>query len=179
MQTSVLLSIRPEFAESIFGGLKKFEFRRVLFKIKTVSRVVVYASSPVQRVVGEFEIGGILALSRRKLWEKTKERSGIKKSYFDRYFEGCETAFAIKIKRVKRYTEPLQLELFCGFTMPPQSFRYLSDGNGHLKYNKRGERVEQDSSPRGHGQIQTHPMAKSRSIRVQGPTKSIIPRASF
>jgi hypothetical protein len=55
---SVLLSIKPEFVEKIFSGLKKYEFRRVIFKSKSVSRVVIYASSPVQRVVGEFAVGG-------------------------------------------------------------------------------------------------------------------------
>lgn len=41
----VLLSIKPEFAEKIFSGEKKFEFRRSIFKDKTVKTVLVYASA--------------------------------------------------------------------------------------------------------------------------------------
>jgi predicted transcriptional regulator len=125
MQTHILLSIKPEFVEKIFAGLKRYEFRRVIFKSPNVSKVVVYASSPVQRVVGEFEVGGILALRRRQLWEYTKEYSGIAKSYFDEYFADREMAYAIKIKRATRYTRPMALEYLCPSIRPPQSFMYL------------------------------------------------------
>lgn len=126
MQTNVLLSIKPEFAEDILNGQKQFEFRRVIFKAKKVSKIVIYASSPVQRVIGEFEVGGILALSRKELWRQTKTRAGIRKIYFDQYFRGCETAFAIKVKSPRRYARPRKLELVCGSKIPPQSFRYLN-----------------------------------------------------
>src|SRR5258708_33477980 len=86
MQTSILLSIKPEFVEKIFSGLKRYEFRRVMFKSKSVTKVVVYASHPVQRVVGEFEVGGVLALNRTELWQQTKQFAGIAKNYFDDYF---------------------------------------------------------------------------------------------
>jgi predicted transcriptional regulator len=125
MQTSVLLSIKPEFVEKIFAGLKRYEFRRVIFKSKNVSKVVVYASHPVQRVVGEFEVGGILALSRSQLWQRTRDYSGIAKAYFDDYFADKDTAYAIKIKRAKRYETPMALECLCPSARPPQSFMYL------------------------------------------------------
>ena len=44
----VLLSIKPEFANKIFEGTKRFEFRKSIFK-KEVKTVVVYASSPLQQ----------------------------------------------------------------------------------------------------------------------------------
>ncbi len=125
MQTSVLLSIKPEFVEKIFSGLKRYEFRRVIFKSKNVSKVVVYASHPVQRVVGEFEVGGILALNQKQLWQRTKQYSGIAKAYFDDYFADKETAYAIKIKRARRYAQPMMLEYLCPSARPPQSFMYL------------------------------------------------------
>jgi predicted transcriptional regulator len=125
MQTSVLLSIKPHFVEKIFAGLKRYEFRRVIFKSKNVSKVVVYASHPVQRVVGEFEVGGVLALEQDKLWEQTKRYSGIERDYFDDYFADKKTAYAIKIKNVKRYERPLKLNRFFPSTRPPQSFMYL------------------------------------------------------
>lgn len=126
MPTRVLLSIKPEFVEKIFAGVKRYEFRRVIFKSPNVSKVVVYASHPVRRVVGEFEIGGILALDRKQLWEHTKEYSGIAKSYFDEYFADKEMAFAIKIKSAKRYSRPMMLQYICPSARPPQSFMYLS-----------------------------------------------------
>jgi len=126
MQTSVLLSIKPEFAEKILSGTKRYEFRRVLFKSKSVSRIVIYASSPVQRVVGEFEIEEILELSKPRLWKRTKRHSGIKKAYFDQYFAGSGKAFAIKVCRPRRYSTPVPLRHICDIDRPPQSFMYLN-----------------------------------------------------
>jgi predicted transcriptional regulator len=125
MQTSVLLSIKPEFVEKIFSGLKRYEFRRVIFKSERVSRVVVYASRPVQRVVGEFEVGGILALNRSQLWRHTRRYSGIAKANFDDYFADKEMAYAIKIRRATRYDEPIAFDLLFPSARPPQSFMYI------------------------------------------------------
>ena len=79
----VVLSIKPQFAEKIFNGTKQFEFRNSIFKNKKVKSVVVYASSPVQKVIGEFEIEEILMENPATLWEITHNFSGITKEYFD------------------------------------------------------------------------------------------------
>lgn len=125
MPTSVLLSVKPEFAEAILDGAKTFEFRRALFRSPTVCTVVLYASSPVQRVVGEFSIDSILAMKPAALWDLTEYGSGIEKDYFDQYFNGCETGYALKIRQAQRYPEPLELQRHFGIKHPPQSFRYL------------------------------------------------------
>lgn len=120
----VLLSIKPEFAFKIFDGTKLFEFRKAIFKNPDVKIVVVYASSPVQRVIGEFDIEDILRCTPEGIWEQTKQASGITKDFFDEYFENREIAYAIKIKRTRRYKNPLRLKE--DFQMvPPQSYAYL------------------------------------------------------
>lgn len=120
----VLLSIKPEFAEKIFNGTKKYEFRRSVFKNRNVKTVVVYASSPVQRVIGEFEIDTILKDDLNQLWDATKDYSGITENFFFEYFNNKEIGYAIKIKRPKRYKESLSLKDDFNAT-PPQSFMYL------------------------------------------------------
>ncbi|AZB09307.1 hypothetical protein EG344_10980 [Chryseobacterium sp. G0162] len=120
----VLLSIKPEFAFKIFEGKKKFEFRKVIFKKMDVTTVVVYASSPVQKVIGEFEIDTILTSAPEDIWEKTKKQSGITEKYFYEYFGEREVAHAIKIKDVKKYSEPLSLKDDFKVS-PPQSYMYL------------------------------------------------------
>ena len=120
----VLLSIKPEFAFKIFEGIKKFEFRKVIFKNPNIKTVVVYASSPVKQVIGEFEIDDILSSAPSAIWEMTKMDSGISEDFFFEYFASKEIAHAIKIKSTKRYTKPLNLkEDFNVF--PPQSYVYL------------------------------------------------------
>jgi len=122
----VLLSIKPEFAEMIFAGTKKFEFRRSVFKNPDVRTVVVYASSPVQKVIGEFEIETIIKDEPEALWQQTNEYAGISKDFFLSYFLNKSCGYAIKIKRVKRYDKELCLRADFNAT-PPQSFMYLDN----------------------------------------------------
>lgn len=122
----VLLSIKPEFAEKIFNGTKKYEFRRSVFKNKNVRTVVVYASSPVQQVIGEFEIETILNHNLQELWNLTKDYSGITKNFFFDYFVNKEKGYAIKIKEAKLYDKALSIKDDFNAT-PPQSFMYLEE----------------------------------------------------
>lgn len=126
MPTRVLLSVKPRFAEAIIAGTKKFEFRRALFRNPDVDTVVLYASSPVQRVIGEFRIADILALSPDELWARTHRWSGIDRSYFDEYFHEREVGFALQVGRARAYRRPLSLQQHYGISYPPQSFCYLS-----------------------------------------------------
>lgn len=48
---------KPQFVDKIRRGEKKFEFRRVLPKHQEVDTIIVYASKPVGKVVGEMIIG--------------------------------------------------------------------------------------------------------------------------
>ncbi|MBN1227600.1 MAG: ASCH domain-containing protein [Deltaproteobacteria bacterium] len=120
----ILLSIKPEFAEMIFAGTKKYEFRRSIFKDPSVKTVVVYVSSPVQKVIGEFEIETIINAGLEELWEQTKKHAGINEEFFFKYFSNKKSGFAIQIKEVKKYREPLCLRKDFNAT-PPQSFMYL------------------------------------------------------
>lgn len=119
------MSIKPEFAFKIFEGKKRFEFRKAIFKNPSVKTVVVYASSPVQQVIGEFEIDSIFSLEPSELWEKTKEYSGITEEFFFEYFSDKEVAHAIKIKKARKYKKPLCLRQDFKVS-PPQSYMYLA-----------------------------------------------------
>lgn len=120
----VLLSIKPEYAERIFSGEKKYEFRRTIFRNANVTRVVVYASSPIKKIIGEFEIDSILSEEPSALWGLTQKHSGISKEFFYDYFNGKEIAHAIRIASVKKYNRPLCIKKHFNL-LPPQSFIYL------------------------------------------------------
>lgn len=124
MRTSVLLSIKPCFAEAILGGTKTFELRRSLFQSEHVRRVLLYASRPVAKVIGEFTIGRVLALDLDSLWEHTCHGSAVSRSYFDAYFRGRQYGYAIEVEAVRRYREPLALAEFA-VRRAPQSFQYV------------------------------------------------------
>ena len=119
----VVLSIKPEFAFKIFDGTKKFEFRKAIFKNDKIKTVIVYASSPVQQVIGEFEIERIINKDIDSLWELTQNHSGITEDYFYEYFANRIDGFAIEIKNTKKYRQPRCLKADYNL-FPPQSFAY-------------------------------------------------------
>lgn len=122
----VLLSIKPKFVEKIFDGSKKYEYRKVLPKRTDISVIVIYASAPVQRVVGEFRINEIFSESVDILWERTKEYSGISKEYYMSYFQHKNVANAIEIGELKKYKKTKILSDY-KIVQAPQSFCYISD----------------------------------------------------
>lgn len=122
----VLLSIKPEFVEKIFSGTKRFEYRKSLFKKKSIKTVVVYASAPMKRVVGEFEIDDIWSDDVRIIWERTKNYSGISKEFYQSYFKQRKIANAIKIGSVKKFKSPRTLSDY-NILQAPQSFCYILD----------------------------------------------------
>lgn len=125
----VLLSIKPEFVAEIISGKKRYEYRKSIFKRNDISSVVVYATKPYGKIVGEFEIENIIIDDPKNIWKQTKEFSGITKSFFNNYFEGRQKGFAIQIKNFRKYEDPLDLSEFDkGLKVPPQSFCYTTGG---------------------------------------------------
>ncbi|RAJ11110.1 putative transcriptional regulator [Chitinophaga skermanii] len=120
----VLLSIKPEFVEKIFSGEKKFEYRKAIFTNKDVNKIVVYATMPVGRIVGEFLIEDILTSSPKAIWNKTKEFSGVQYDFFKSYFDGRDKAYAIKIGSPILYAEPIDPKDMNAQFVTPQSFMY-------------------------------------------------------
>jgi len=121
----VLLSIKPEFVREIFNGSKKFEYRKAIFKNKNVNIVVIYATMPIGKIVGEFKIGHIIEKNPYDLWEETKEFSGVNEDFYYEYFTGREKGYAISITNLKEYKNPIcPYEKYENFTAP-QSFKYL------------------------------------------------------
>ena len=115
---NAILSIKPQYVEEIMAGTKKYEYRKSVFK-RPVKKVYIYASAPVSMIIGEFEVAQILESTPTLVWQQTKDFSGIKKAWFDQYYAGRNTAYAIGIKNLYIYSTPMVL------TCPaPQSFCY-------------------------------------------------------
>lgn len=120
---SILLSIKPEYAEQIFKGSKRYEYRRRLPK-ESVSKIVVYATHPIMKVVGEIEVAEVITGSPTSIWERTKNEAGISRAKYRIYFRGCTVAYAYKLSNAVTYESPKEL-LDIGVQHPPQSFVYL------------------------------------------------------
>lgn len=121
---TILLSINPEYVESIMSGKKKYEFRKNICK-RNVEKIIIYSTSPVMKIVGEAEVEDILIDEPKKIWNITKKYSGVKQEFFDEYYNGRMQAVAYKLKHIKQYDEPKELQEY-GVKAAPQSFCYLN-----------------------------------------------------
>lgn len=119
----VLLPIKPVYVDRILCGSKRFEFRKKPFGRK-VDCVVIYASSPVMKVVGEFVLDGYVVGDKDYVWQMCKDYAGVDRAVYDTYYWGRECACALKIGNVVRYKTPQNLKECFGIK-PPQSFCYL------------------------------------------------------
>lgn len=122
----VLLSIKPEYANQILEGKKLFEFRKSVFKKIGVKTIVIYATMPIGKIIGEFEVSEIMSGHPSEVWEATAKYSGITLPFFNNYFNGRKTAHAIKVKNPVRYETPIELTNVLKSGVAPQSFCYLS-----------------------------------------------------
>lgn len=121
------MSIKPQFVEKIRRGEKKFEFRRRLPQKQDVTSIIVYASQPIGKVVGEISVGGYLTDTVDEIWKRTRDKSGLTHSEFLRYFSGLESANAIEIESYREYEQPIPLDVLLPGKVPPQSYCYLSN----------------------------------------------------
>jgi predicted transcriptional regulator len=123
---NAILSIKPQYADAIFSGLKKVEFRKFTFK-KDVEKVFVYSTSPVKKIIGYFTFNTIVENSPQILWEQFGRIGFIGEDEFFKYFENKNTGFSICIESTHKFSESIDpYKEFKNF-IPPQSFCYATD----------------------------------------------------
>lgn len=123
----VLLSIKPQYADKILCGLKKYEFRKIIFRNEDIREIVIYSSSPTKKIVGTCAIGSVIEDRPSVLWEMLKEGSGLCEEEFFTYFYGKEKGYAIEIESINRFERPVDPREFNADFVPPQSFQYIND----------------------------------------------------
>lgn len=124
MKKTILISVKPKFAQKILDGTKRVEYRRRIFK-EDVGTLLIYESTTTRRVVGEVPVIGVLCDSLSTVWNRTKDVGGITaKEYYD-YFAHKSTAYAIVLGRPIRYEKARTLGDF-GLTHAPLSFCYVT-----------------------------------------------------
>ncbi|QIO21735.1 hypothetical protein [Haloarcula sp. JP-L23] len=146
---NVLLSIKPEFAEKILSGGKRYEFRKTVFSDpEEVDTIFLYASSPVQRIVGAFTMDEVISDSPANLWREYGHYSGISdRSRFMSYFEGTEEGHAIEVDHVHEFDQPINPAQRTDDFSPPVSFYYLQEDSELNITRQLPEPMKQGASP--------------------------------
>lgn len=121
----ILLSIKPEYVDRILSGEKKYEYRKRL-ATDDVETIIIYATFPVMRIVGEVKVDRKIEMAPSPLWENTKKESGISRKKYREYFKGSKKACAYRLSQVTKYKKTKMLNDI-GIKQAPQSFVYLVD----------------------------------------------------
>ena len=125
---SVLLSLKPCYADLVFEGLKTVEFRRRIASHMEGRDAFIYVSRPVMALRGGFRIGEVWSGTPEDVWHMVAECTRVDKQDFDTYFEGQPISYALEIKEVWECPKPVSLGTlrgtFSNFVVP-QSWRYV------------------------------------------------------
>jgi len=122
----VILSIKPKYVRAIIEGDKRYEFRKAIFRNRSVNRVFIYSSAPVQRIVALFEISTILEDHPAALWDMVRDHAGINDAEFFSYFAGKSRGYAIGISNLQEFDEPIDPKAMIPGFVPPQSYCYVN-----------------------------------------------------
>ena len=121
----VILSVKPRYCEAIALGMKRYEFRRRIFKdIGCIQGVYIYSTAPIKRLVGEFQIGEVISGKPENVWRQCKKNGGVNKDEFFAYFDNTNIAYAMEIDKLRMFDPLDPKDIFNEFN-PPQSFCYI------------------------------------------------------
>lgn len=122
----VIMSIKPQYADRILNGTKKFEFRKSIPKrISEIGKVLIYSTFPIQRVIGYFTVKKVYKMNPLELWLHTWKQAGIEINDFQQYFQDKEFGYAIEVDKVTIYQKPLLFKEIDATSRIPQSFKYI------------------------------------------------------
>ena len=117
--TTILMPIKPIHAHKIMNGTKKYEYRKVLPK-KNINKMVIYATTPIKKIIGEVVVEDIIVDSVDNILNMTK--GSISKDKFFSYYKNNKFAVAYKLGRVTKYEKDLK---DININYYPQSYVYL------------------------------------------------------
>lgn len=127
-----LISIQPRYVEKILAGEKVLEFRR-RWAAQPVDALVIYSSSPEQRIVAVAKVRTLHHGSPTHLWKLAQEKGGgVTRSELYSYFSDKHQGYAIELSWVLKGKSKIDPKSLFGTFRPPQSFHYM-DADDYAK----------------------------------------------
>lgn len=128
---AVLLSVRPRFAEALLDGTKTVEVRRRPVRLRAGAVCLLYASSPTSALSGALTLAGVDHGAPADLWRRHGSRTALTRDEYDDYLDGRPTACALVVAAPIVFHTPVplaELRRRNDAFVPPQSYRYVNDG---------------------------------------------------
>lgn len=136
MNTSVILSIKPIYANQILAGSKTIELRRSAMGLRAGDVVLVYVSAPEQCLRFWFRIAAVETLPVDEMWRRNESRLGIPREPYNEYFDGAKSATGLHVGELHTLDPSVSLAeiraLVPGF-VPPQGLIALRDAWGRYE----------------------------------------------
>jgi predicted transcriptional regulator len=129
---NVLLSIKPKYADAIMKRVKTVEFRRTIFRYNDTEAVYLYATKPVGKVVCSFKVERVVKDTPFILWETYGNSSGLSRDDFNNYFNICQKGYAIEIKDLEIFKEPINPREYIMNFVAPQCYLYINGQFSHI-----------------------------------------------
>lgn len=131
MNPTLLISLKPEFADRILSGTKKVEIRKRFSTRWVGHRVCLYASRPVKGVVGEATVEKVVVGTPERIWGEYGSDVGCTKEEFDAYVSTASEVYALVLGEPRPYAAEIPLSQLSGLVQhelrPPQSYCRLDD----------------------------------------------------
>lgn len=122
-----LMAIHPRYAEAILDGSKTVEFRKRALA-SDITHVLIYATSPVSRVIGKFSVKEIVDGTPAEIWHHYGTQGCIEQADFQAYYAHSNRAVGLLVESAERLSDEIPLSDFEPVPAVPQSFSYLPQG---------------------------------------------------
>ena len=126
MEKLILMSIKTKYANQIFNGTKKYEYRRRSIGEKNLGKkIFIYSSEKEKAIVGYIIVDDIIEGTSNYILEKTEN---VNSEDIINYFKDCSKCYALKISKAVKFENPKSLvsirEKNEKFVIP-QYYRYI------------------------------------------------------
>lgn len=127
----ILFSLRTQFAEAIFAGSKRHEFRRVAPRRCVPGLALIYETKPLGLVTGTVFVEGIIPVPQgcAKMIAAANDPFS---TYYDEYLLGAREPIALELSRPTRFSNPIQLQYLTGLQTAPQSYCYVDASRSEI-----------------------------------------------
>lgn len=128
MNELMLISIKTKYANQIFEGTKKYEYRRKSIGEKNCNkRIYVYSSEKDKAIIGYIIVDKIIEGNVDYVLKNTDNENN---SDLLPYFEGCDKCYALKIESTHKFKQPIYLNEIKSNDknfVVPQFYRYIKE----------------------------------------------------
>ena len=129
LDQSLILSVKPQWADAIISGTKSVEIRRSFSRKWEGRRVALYATRPRRELVGDAQIAQVIVGSPEEIWRSYSGQVGCKWSEFKDYVQQRTQIFALLLVDVRPFAKPVRAsevaDLLGKNPRPPQNYEKL------------------------------------------------------